>query len=115
MQLAVKAIVSGVLIAVASEIARRSTLLGAIIISLPLTSIIALAWLYAETGDRSRVRELSWSILWIILPSLVFFIVFGMLARTEVGIPAAMGGAAVATALAYWGWIHLLARLGVSL
>ena len=38
----VKALVSGVVVAVASEVARHSSMFGAILISLPLTSIVAL-------------------------------------------------------------------------
>ena len=46
MYIVFKALLSGVIIALASEIARRSSLLGAVLISLPLTSILALIWAY---------------------------------------------------------------------
>src|SRR5688572_18925156 len=39
-ELVMKAVVSGVVVALASEAARRSSLVGAIILSLPLTSIL---------------------------------------------------------------------------
>ncbi|MBJ7342299.1 MAG: DUF3147 family protein, partial [Solirubrobacteraceae bacterium] len=69
MYIVVKALVSGIIIAAASEVARRSTLLGAIIISLPLTAILAIVWLYRDTGDSEQIISLSWSILWVIVPS----------------------------------------------
>ena len=50
MYIVIKALVSGVIIAAASEAARRSTLLGAIIISLPLMSIVAIVWLCCVTA-----------------------------------------------------------------
>ena len=62
------------IVACASEAARRSTLLGAILVSLPLTSILAITWLYRDTHDTDQVASLSWSILWVIVPSLVFFV-----------------------------------------
>ena len=73
MYIVVKALVSGVIIAVASELARRSSLLGAVLISLPLTSILAIVWLYRDTRDTDEVTDLSWSILWVVAPSVVFF------------------------------------------
>ena len=49
----IKALISGVVIAAASEAAKRSPAIGAIILSLPLTSILAFIWLWRDTSDRS--------------------------------------------------------------
>jgi len=114
-QLVIKALVSGVLVALASEAGKRSSLLGAILISLPLTSILALAWLYSDTRDASKVSDLSWSILWIVLPSIVFFIALPLLIRAGWGVPLAIIAAAGVTAAAYWVWTLLLRRFGVDL
>lgn len=114
-QLVIKALVSGVLVAVASEAGKRSSLLGAILISLPLTSILALAWLYSDTHDATKVSDMSWSILWIVLPSVVFFVALPLMIRAGCGVPIAIVGAAAVTALAYWGWTLLLRRFGVDL
>ena len=51
--LLVKALVSGVIIAIVSEVARRAPGLGALIVSLPLVSILAILWLWRE--DRKSV------------------------------------------------------------
>jgi hypothetical protein len=48
MYLLLKDVLSGAVIAVASEAARRSSLLGAVIISLPLTSLLAIVLLYRD-------------------------------------------------------------------
>jgi uncharacterized membrane protein (GlpM family) len=114
-QLVIKALVSGVLVAVASEAGKRSSLLGAILISLPLTSILALAWLYSDTRDATKVSDMSWSILWIVLPSIVFFIALPLLIRAGWDVPLAIVGAAALTARAYWGWTVILRRFGVDL
>ena len=58
MYLLLKALLSGLVIAVASELARRSTVLGAVLISLPLTSILAAIWLYRDTRDPGEVASL---------------------------------------------------------
>jgi uncharacterized membrane protein (GlpM family) len=74
MQYVIKIILSGFLIMLISEIARRSSIWGALIASLPVISIIAMIFLYHETGDVEKVRNLSIGIFWLVIPSLALFI-----------------------------------------
>ena len=108
-----KALLSGVVIAVASEVARRSSLLGAVLLSLPLTSILAMIWLYRDTRDTDKVSSLSWSILWVIVPSLVFFVALPLLLRAVAFWPALLLACA-ATAASYAVWIWAGRGLGVE-
>ena len=114
MHLIIKAAVSGVLIAVASELARRSSLMGAVLISLPLTSILAMIWLYRDTRDPAQVADLSWSILWVVIPSVVFFVVLP-LALKKFDFSWALLVACGATVGAYGIWIWAAQRLGLDL
>ena len=50
-----KAGLSGVVIAVASEVARRWPGWGALIVSLPLVSVLAMIWLWRDTHDPVRL------------------------------------------------------------
>ncbi|MBD0329679.1 MAG: DUF3147 family protein [Thermoleophilia bacterium] len=114
MYLLLKAVLSGAVVAVASEVARRSSLLGAVLISLPLTSILAAIWLYRDTRDTAEVAALSWAILWVILPSLVFFVVLPLALRS---LPfwQSLLLACIATALGYGVWVGTARRLGLDL
>jgi hypothetical protein len=112
--LVLKALLSGILIAVASEVARRSSLLGAVLISLPLSSILALIWLYRDTRDTTEVAELSWSILWVIVPSVVFFVVLPLALRSLAFWPSLVLASAT-TAAAYGVWVLAARRLGLEL
>jgi len=109
-----KALLSGAIIAAASEIARRSSLVSAVLISLPLTSILAAVWLYRDTQDTGEVADLSWSILWVIVPSLVFFVVLPLALRSIDFWPA-LALACTATALSYVAWIGTARLLGFNL
>jgi hypothetical protein len=115
MYLALKALLSGVIIAAASEVARRSSLLGAVLISLPLTSILAIIWLYRDTGNTGEVAALSWSILWVIVPSVVFFVVLPMALRSGIAFWASLLLACAATALSYAAWISAARHFGLNL
>ena len=54
-----KALLSGAIIATASEVAKRNPGLGAIILSLPLVSLLAFVWLWLDTGDKEAIATLS--------------------------------------------------------
>ncbi len=115
MYLLLKALLSGAIVALASELARRSSLLGAILISLPLPSILAAIWLYRDTRDTTEVAELSWAILWVIVPSLVFFVVLPLALRSGISFWASMLLACVATGASYAVWVSAARRIGLGL
>jgi DNA-binding transcriptional LysR family regulator len=73
--LLVKAAISGAIVALISEIARRYPGWGGLVASLPLTSLLAMIWLYRDSGDPERVAALSTGAFWFILPSLPLFFV----------------------------------------
>jgi hypothetical protein len=114
-QVIAKALISGVLIALASETARRSSFVGALIVSLPLISILSLAWLYWDTGDAVKVQDLSWSILSLIGPSLAFFVALPLLIRLGIGVPLAIVAACAVTAVVYVAYVLGARWLGFDL
>ncbi|HRT59301.1 MAG TPA: DUF3147 family protein, partial [Candidatus Syntrophosphaera sp.] len=75
----IKVLVSAALIVLVSEISKRSTILGAVLASIPLVSFLAILWIYLETKDTAKIATLSTEIFWLVLPSLVFFILFPVL------------------------------------
>jgi hypothetical protein len=109
-----KALLSGLVVAAASELARRSSLLGAVLISLPLTSILAAIWLYRDTDDTGAVAELSWSILWVIVPSLVFFVALPISLRAGVDFWPSLLLACAATGLSYVAWVWAGRIVGID-
>jgi len=112
---ALKVLLTAVLVVAISEVSKRSTLLGGIIASLPLTSLLAFIWLYGETGDTAKIANLSNSIFWYVLPSLVLFLVLPLLLARGFGFWLSLGIASALTFLAYLLMSALLARFGVTL
>lgn len=110
-----KAIVSGLLVALAGEAMKRSTTAAAVLISLPLTSILAFFWLYRESGSIERVSELSHATLWIVLPSVVLFIAMPLLLRAGLNFYLALPAACGIMAIVYAGYVVALGKLGVKL
>jgi hypothetical protein len=112
---ALKVLLTAVLVVAISEAAKRSTLLGGILASLPLTSLLAFIWLYGETGDTAKIADLSVSIFWYVLPSLVLFIVLPLLLARGVDFWLSLIVASALTFAAYVLMTTVLARLGISL
>jgi len=110
-----KIAVTALLIVLISEIAKRSSLIAAVLASIPLVSVLAMIWLYVDTGDVKKISDLSTSIFWLVLPSLVLFLVLPLLLKFEIGFYLSLGMAIAATALCYWLMVITLARYGVKL
>jgi hypothetical protein len=111
----IKAALSGLLAAGISEVARRSPGWGGVVASLPLTSLLAMLWLYRDTGDANKVAALSSGTLWFIIPSLPLFIAIPALLRGGVAFWPALAIAAVGTMALYAAMFWVAARLGVQL
>ncbi|MGH6743128.1 MAG: DUF3147 family protein [Bradyrhizobium sp.] len=113
--LAVKALISGVIIAIVSEIAKRSPGVGALILSLPLISILAFIWLWRDTGDQEGIAALAQSTFWFVLPTLPMFLVLPALLRGGVGFWAALGLSCLMTMALYAVMVWALGRFGITL
>lgn len=114
LQYGIKVIVTAILVVCISEAAKRWTFLGAVIASLPLTSVLAMIWLYIDTRSVEKVSELSWGIFWIAVPSLIFFILFPTFAKIGWRFWPSLGTSVLGTAIGYLTYIKCLGLLGVK-
>jgi hypothetical protein len=110
-----KIVVTTALVVLISEIAKRSTMVGAILASVPLVSVLAMIWLYAETHDTAQVASLARSVFWLVLPSLVLFVTLPMLLARGVSFYASLGIAVGATVVAYFVTVLGARQLGLEL
>ena len=113
--LVIKAALSGVIVAAVSEIARRHPTWGGLVASLPLTSLLAMIWLWRDAHDAGRVAELSQSTIWFIVPSLPLFIALPMLLRSGVGFWLSLAIVVVATLALYALWFWAAPKIGIKL
>ena len=111
----VKAGLSGLIVAAVSEIARRYPGWGGLVASLPLTSILAMLWLWRDAGDPERVAELSVSTIWFFVPSVPLFIALPMLIRSGLGFWPSLAICVVGTLALYALMFWAAPRLGLRL
>jgi hypothetical protein len=81
LDLMAKGIFSGTVVVIASEVAKKTAVFGALITSIPIISVLSLTWLYEDTKDTAQVADFAESILWLILPSTLLFILLPYLLR----------------------------------
>lgn len=110
-----KVIVSALVIVAISEIAKRSTGFAALVASLPLTSLLAFVWMRMEGSPPERIGELSSQIFWLVLPSLVLFLLLPLLLKYGLNFWLSFGVSVAATAGCYLALLPLLRRMGVGL
>ncbi|MDA7818526.1 DUF3147 family protein [Sulfurimonas sp.] len=108
-----KLIITTLLIVLISEIAKRSSLAGAILAAIPLVSILAMTWMYVDTSESTAAVEFSNSIVWLIAPSMTLFIVFPLLIKKGLSFYPSMGISILMTIAAYYSVIFFLDKLGV--
>jgi hypothetical protein len=99
---------TALIVVIVSELAKRSTLAGAIVASIPTVSVLAMIWIYVETRDTGRLAAFSIDVVWLVLPSLMLFAVLPLMLRMGVGFWWSLGAGVGATALAYWGSVQLM-------
>jgi len=110
-----KVLISAVIIATVSEVAKRTPTWGGLIGSLPLVSILAMTWLYLDTRDSAKVAGLAGSTLWFVLPSLLLFILLPLLLKAGKPFWLSMTISLIATALGYLMMAGVLKKFGVNL
>lgn len=79
--LVIKAAVSGVLIAIISEVAKRYPGFGGLIASLPLVSVLGMTWLWRDNPDAANMAAHAEATFWFVLPSLPMFLLIPAMLR----------------------------------
>lgn len=110
-----KIFITTLLIVFISEIAKRSSFIGAILASIPLVSVLAMLWLYLDTKDVEKVSSLASSIFWLVLPSLVLFLLLPVLLKMGLNFYFSISLSIVATIISYWLMISVLNYYGIKL
>lgn len=111
----IKSALSGLIAAAASETARRFPGWGGLVASLPLTSLLAMIWLWHDSGDTAKIIGLSNGIFWFVLPSLPLFLIIPALLRGGVGFWPTIGLACGVTLALYAAFFWVAPRVGIAL
>ena len=110
----IKILLSALIIATVSEIGKKYTWSAALIVSLPLTSILAFLWLYLDTRNVQKVIDLSLSTIVMTIPSIIFFIILPIMLKLKYNFSFSMVVALASTSLSYIIFIIIIKKINFN-
>jgi len=110
-----KFLVTSFIIVLVSEVAKRSTLVAAILVALPLATMMTVGLTYLDTRDAELSTRFATTTFAMVWPGLLFFIALPLLQRLGVTFWIAYGAAILLVLIGYAAMILLLRRLGIQL
>jgi hypothetical protein len=110
--LTIKALLSGAIIAIVSELSKRYPGLGALVASLPLVSVLGMIWLWRDKPDAANMAAHAEATFWYVLPSLPMFLLIPALMRHGVGFWVALGLGCALTITLYLAMAWAAPRFG---
>ena len=111
----VKLAVTAVVILFATKIQLFHDKLSALLIALPLTSLIAMIWMHQGGQSSERIANHSASTFWFVLPTLPMFLIFPWMLRQGWGFGVSLTANCLITAGLFWAMVALLKRFGMDL
>ena len=113
--LAIKAAISGIIVAIVSEVAKRYPGFGALIASLPLVSLLGMVWLWRDKPDVPNMAAHVEATFWFVLPSLPMFLLIPWMLRNGFGFWPSLAIGCALTVVLYLGMTWLGPRIGLRL
>ena len=110
-----KLIISSGIIILISEISKKSSFVGGLIASIPVISVLSIIWLYIDSRDMEKIKSLSTSIFWMVIPSLVLFLSIPILINIGFNFWHSLLIAIILTIAFYLLTIFILSHYGIEL
>ena len=110
-----KLIISSGIITLVSEISKKSSFIGGLVVSIPLISVLSMIWLYIDSRDIEKIKNLSTSIFWMVIPSLILFLSIPILINIGFNFWYSLIIAIILTIVFYILTIFILSHYGIEL
>ena len=111
----IKVLLSSITIVAITEISKRSSLFGSIIASFPIVSLLAFIWMYIDTKDTVKIAQLSNGIFWLVIPSLLFFILFPFLLKKNIDFWFSLSISIVVMVISYFLMLFIFKKIGITI
>ena len=110
-----KVVITTLLIVLISEISKRSSVVGAVLASVPLVSVLAMIWMYVDTHETGKIVEFSNRIIWLVLPAWALFISFPIFIKKGFSFYPSLGMAIGLTIFFYFLIISIFKKFGIAI
>lgn len=109
-----KIFLSALIIWGVTNVDKFSTTLSAILISIPLTSLLAIIWMGVEGRENAHIASWTYQTFWFVLPTLIFFLVFPYMLSSKLPFLPSLLVSLVIMVGFYFGTWWLLGKFGVK-
>tara|TARA_Y100001934_G_C12133919_1_gene669184 strand:+ start:60 stop:371 length:312 start_codon:yes stop_codon:yes gene_type:complete len=103
------------LVVLISEVSKKSSIMGALFASIPIVSILGMIWLYIDTKDVSKISDLSIGIFWLVIPSLILFLILPLFLKQGMGFYSSIILSILITAAVYALMVVLLGFFNIKI
>ncbi len=110
-----KILISSILIVIISELSKKSSFWGGVFASVPLISVLAFIWLYIDTGSIEKISQLSYSIFWLVIPSLSLFLILPELLKYKLDFYLSLTISLIIMILFYYAMVLILNKLEIKI
>ena len=110
----VKLLLSALVIVLVTKIQVVNDKLSALLIALPLTSLLAMIWMHREKQGNERIANHAEGTFWFVLPTMPMFLVLPWMLRKGWGFGWSLAANCILTALLFWVMVFLLRKFGVK-
>ena len=110
-----KIFLSALIIVVVNKAQLFKDRLSALLIALPLTSLIAMLWMHHAGQSTERLANHAEGTFWFVLPTLPMFLIFPWMLRNHWGFWTALAANCAITTVLFWVTVVVLRRFGIDL
>lgn len=110
-----KFLLSAAIIVLVTKIQIFHDRLSALLIALPLTSLLAMIWMRAEGQDANRIANHAEGTFWFVLPTLPMFLVLPWMLRSGWSFGVALAANCVLTVGLFFALVWILKPFGIRL
>ena len=110
-----KIALTALVILLVSEVSKRLPLMGSLIASLPLISVLGMIWIFQETKDAQKIITHAEGTFWYVLPSLPMFLLMPWMMKKGFSFYISLGSGIILTFFLYLIMTKILSKLGMNL
>jgi hypothetical protein len=111
----VKLLLSAAIIVIVNKVQLFSDRLSALLIALPLTSLLAMIWMHQGGQPPQRLANHAEGTFWFVLPTLPMFLILPWMLRAGWGFWAALAVNCLLTVGFFWLTVFVLRLFGIDL
>ncbi len=110
-----KVLLTALIILFVNKIQLFSDKLSALLIALPLTSLLAMIWMWHGGQSNNRIAGHAEGTFWFVLPTLPMFLILPWMLKNGWSFWAALGANCLLTAGFFWITVFTLRKFGINL